>query len=69
MSSRSSYQSRRQFLKAKSSLLVLSVFTAVARPRIAFADPIPAGLSPELVRKITIDNPRATYSRLLEPVR
>ncbi len=41
MSSRSSYQSRRQFLKANSSLLVLSVFTAVARPRIAFADPIP----------------------------
>lgn len=42
MSSRSSCQSRRQFLRANSSLLVLSVFTAVARPRILFADPIPA---------------------------
>ena len=30
---------------------------------------LPDGLSPELVRKITVDNPRATYARLLEPVR
>jgi hypothetical protein len=29
---------------------------------------IPEGLSPDLVRKIMIDNPRATYSRLLETV-
>ncbi len=29
---------------------------------------IPDGLPPDLVRKITIDNPRATYARLLEPV-
>jgi predicted TIM-barrel fold metal-dependent hydrolase len=31
-------------------------------------DAIPPGLSPELVRKIMVDNPRATYARLLEPV-
>jgi predicted TIM-barrel fold metal-dependent hydrolase len=30
---------------------------------------IPPGLSPDLVRKIMVDNPRATYARLLEPVR
>ena len=30
---------------------------------------IPEGLSAELVRKITVDNPRATYARLLELVR
>jgi uncharacterized protein len=30
---------------------------------------LPDGLSPALVRKITVDNPRATYSRLLEPVK
>lgn len=42
MSRRSSDQSRRQFLKANSSLFVLSVFAAVARPRRAVADPIPA---------------------------
>jgi predicted TIM-barrel fold metal-dependent hydrolase len=29
---------------------------------------IPEGLSADLVRKIMIDNPRATYSRLLETV-
>jgi predicted TIM-barrel fold metal-dependent hydrolase len=29
---------------------------------------LPDGLSPALVRKIMIDNPRETYSRLLEPV-
>ena len=29
---------------------------------------IPEGLSMELVRKITIDNPRATYARLMELV-
>jgi len=32
-------------------------------------DAVPAGLSPELVRKIAIDNPRATYPRLMETVR
>ena len=32
------------------------------------AEAIPAGLSPELVRKICVDNPRATYARLLETV-
>jgi predicted TIM-barrel fold metal-dependent hydrolase len=31
-------------------------------------DAVPPGLSPELVRKIMVDNPRATYARLLEPV-
>ena len=31
-------------------------------------DVIPAGLSRELVRKIMIDNPRATYARLTETV-
>ncbi len=31
-------------------------------------DVIPAGLSPDLVRKIMIDNPRATYARLMETV-
>jgi predicted TIM-barrel fold metal-dependent hydrolase len=31
-------------------------------------DPWPAGISPELRRKIAIDNPRATYARLKEPV-
>ena len=30
---------------------------------------LPEGLSPGLVRKIMIDNPLATYSRLKEPVR
>ena len=30
---------------------------------------IPEGLPPGLLRKITIDNPRETYARLLEPVR
>lgn len=30
---------------------------------------LPDGLTPDLVRKITVDNPRATYARLLEPVR
>jgi hypothetical protein len=30
---------------------------------------LPEGLSPELVRKITVENPRETYARLLEPVR
>ena len=30
---------------------------------------IPEGLSTELVRKITVDNPRATYARLMELVR
>ncbi len=30
---------------------------------------LPDGLPPGLVRKITIDNPRETYARLLEPVR
>jgi predicted TIM-barrel fold metal-dependent hydrolase len=29
---------------------------------------LPDGLSPALVRKITVDNPRAAYARLLEPV-
>jgi uncharacterized protein len=29
---------------------------------------IPEGLSPDLVRKIMVDNPRATYSKLLETV-
>jgi predicted TIM-barrel fold metal-dependent hydrolase len=29
---------------------------------------VPAGLPPELVRKICVDNPRATYTRLREPV-
>ena len=29
---------------------------------------LPAGLSPSLIRKIMIDNPRDTYARLLEPV-
>ncbi len=29
---------------------------------------LPDGLSPELVRKIMVENPRATYARLLEPV-
>jgi predicted TIM-barrel fold metal-dependent hydrolase len=29
---------------------------------------LPAGLSPALIRKIMIDNPRDTYARLLEPV-
>jgi hypothetical protein len=29
---------------------------------------LPEGLSSNLVRKITVDNPRATYARLLEPV-
>ena len=29
----------------------------------------PPGLPPALVRKIMVDNPRATYARLLEPVR
>ena len=32
-------------------------------------DVLPAGLSPGLVRKMMIDNPRATYSRLMETVR
>jgi predicted TIM-barrel fold metal-dependent hydrolase len=32
-------------------------------------DPLPADLPASLVRKITVDNPRATYARLLEPVR
>ena len=32
------------------------------------ASVIPAGLSSDLLRKITVDNPRATYSRLLETV-
>ena len=31
-------------------------------------DVIPAGISRELVRKIMIDNPRATYARLTETV-
>jgi hypothetical protein len=43
MSSSSSDRSRRHFLKANSSLLILSVFTAVARPRLVFAEPIPPG--------------------------
>ena len=30
---------------------------------------IPEGLSPALVRKVTVDNPRATYARLMELVR
>jgi predicted TIM-barrel fold metal-dependent hydrolase len=30
---------------------------------------LPDGLSPDLVRKIAVDNPRATYARLMEPVR
>jgi predicted TIM-barrel fold metal-dependent hydrolase len=29
---------------------------------------MPDGLPPALVRKIMVDNPRATYARLLEPV-
>ncbi len=29
---------------------------------------LPEGLSPDLVQKIMIDNPRDTYARLLEPV-
>lgn len=31
-------------------------------------DVLPAGLSPDLIRKLTVENPRATYARLLEPV-
>ena len=31
-------------------------------------DPWPAGISPELRRKIAVDNPRATYARLKETV-
>ncbi len=31
-------------------------------------DPLPPGLPASLVRKITIDNPRATYARLMETV-
>lgn len=31
-------------------------------------DALPPGLPPDLARKIMIDNPRATYARLLEPV-
>jgi hypothetical protein len=41
MSSGSYNQSRRRFLKGNTSLLVLAAFTAVVRPRIALADPIP----------------------------
>jgi predicted TIM-barrel fold metal-dependent hydrolase len=33
------------------------------------ADALPDGLPEALVRKITVDNPRATYTRLLESVR
>ncbi len=33
------------------------------------ADAVPDGLPEALLRKITVDNPRATYTRLLEPVR
>ncbi len=32
-------------------------------------DALPDGLPASLVRKIAVDNPRATYARLLEPVR
>jgi predicted TIM-barrel fold metal-dependent hydrolase len=31
-------------------------------------DVLPAGISPAMVRKIMIDNPMATYSRLTETV-
>lgn len=41
MSSKSSYQSRRHFLKANTSLVVLSVSAAIGFPRIPLADPIP----------------------------
>ena len=30
-------------------------------------DALPQGLSPDLVRKIMIDNPHATYPRLTQP--
>ncbi len=30
------------------------------------ADPLPAGISPALARKMMVDNPRATYPRLME---
>jgi predicted TIM-barrel fold metal-dependent hydrolase len=33
------------------------------------ADAVPDGFSPALLRKIAVDNPRATYSRLMETVR
>ena len=33
------------------------------------ADAVPDGFSPSLLRKICADNPRATYARLMEPVR
>ena len=29
---------------------------------------LPEGLSPDLIRKIMVDNPRATYARLTETV-